>query len=113
VQLAQAAHLQQIASHQRAWVAVHEHLQAMAEKGLRLSRLKFEAGHVALHGELNRFETMAAVQQSLSEHWGQDLTLKEATTGPASKVSFVWETTWPALHSGPLAPAATMGKSKP
>lgn len=113
VLLAQAAHLQQIASHQQAWMAVHEHLQAMAERGLRLSRLKSEAGHVALHGELNRFETMAAVQQSLSERWGQDLTLQEATTGPESQVSFVWETTWPALHSGPLAPAAVIGKTQP
>jgi hypothetical protein len=75
--------------------------------------LKSEAGQVTLHGELKRYETMAAVQHSLSERWGQELTLKEATTGPASQVSFVWETTWPALHSGPLAPAATMGKTKP
>lgn len=113
VQLAQAAHLQEIASHQQAWMAVHEHLQAMAEKGLRLSRLKSEAGHVTLHGEVSRFEAMAAARQSLSEQWAQDLTLKEVSAGPASQVSFVWETTWPALQSAPLAAGAAMGKTLP
>jgi len=113
VQMAQAVHLQGIASHQQAWVAVHEHLQVMAEKGLRLSRLKSEAGQVTLHGEVNRFEAMAEARQSLSERWGQELNLKEVSTGPASQVSFVWETTWPALHSAPLAAAADMGKPKP
>jgi hypothetical protein len=113
LQLTQAAHLQDIVTHQQAWLAVHAHLLSMAEKGLRLSRLQSEAGHAVLHGEVNRFEAMAEARQGLAEQLGQEVSLKEMTTGPASPVSFVWETTWPALHMPPLAAAAMPGKTKP
>jgi prephenate dehydratase len=108
---AQTAHLQQIARHQHAWMAVHERLQDMAEGGLRLSRLHSDAGLVAMHGELNRFEAMALAQQSLSEHLGQAIALKEVSSGPASQVRFVWQTNWPALHSAQTV--ANSGKAKP
>jgi hypothetical protein len=111
LQVEQAVHLQQIALHQQAWVAVHERLQEMAEGGLRLSRLQSDAGHVSLHGELKRFEAMAVARQSLSDQLGQAITLKDVTTGPASQVRFVWQTTWPALQSVPMA--AVSGKAKP
>ena len=107
----QTVHLQEIARHQQAWMAVHEHLQEMAEGELRLSRLHSDAGQVALHGEVNRFEAMALARQNLSDQLGQAIALKDLTTGPASQVSFVWQTTWPALHS-PLK-AAVVGQAKP
>ncbi len=107
----QTVHLHEIARHQQAWMAVHEHLQEMAEGELRLSRLHADAGHVALHGEVNRFEAMALARQSLSDQLGQAIALKDLTTGPAAKVSFVWQTTWPALHSPQKA--ALVGQAKP
>ena len=110
----QVVHLQKIEQHQQAWMAVHERLQELAEgQGFRLSRLSSETGQLALHGEASRFEVMAAAQQSLSDQWGQSVTLKNVTTGPASPVSFVWQTDWPDLHSAPLAAAAVSGKAKP
>lgn len=110
----QSGHLQQIAKHQQAWTAVHEHLQELAEgQGLRLSRLSSDAGQLALHGEANRFEIMAAAQQSLSKQLGHSVTLKNVTTGPASQVGFVWQTDWPVLHSAPLAASGVTGKVKP
>jgi hypothetical protein len=110
----QAGHLQKIEQHQQAWMAVHERLQELAEgQGLRLSRLSSETGQLALHGEASRFEIMAAAQQSLSDQWGQSVTLKNVTIGPASKVGFVWQTDWPVLHSAPLAASGVTGKVKP
>jgi hypothetical protein len=114
LEAAQADHLKQIAQHQQAWVSVHERLQEMAEgQGLRLSRLNADANQVAMHGEFNRFEAMAAALQSLSDQLGYAVTLQNVTTGPASQVNFVWQTTWPALHSAPLAAAGVVGKAKP
>jgi hypothetical protein len=110
----QAAHLQQIARHQQAWMLVHERLEELAEgQGLRLSRLSSDAGQLVLHGEANRFEVMAAAQQSLSDQLGHSVTLKNVTTGPASQVSFVWQTDWPVLHSAPLAASGVTSKAKP
>lgn len=110
----QVGQLQQIAGHQQAWMAVHERLQELAERqGLRLSRLSSDSGQMALHGEAQRFEVMAAAQQSLSDQWGQSVTLKNVTTGPSSQVSFVWQTDWPVLHSAPLAAPVVGGKAKP
>lgn len=113
LQVEQAAHLQQIALHQEAWMAMHERLQQLAVGGLRLSRLQSEAGHVAWHGEFNRFEAMAAARQSLSDQLGQEVSLKDVSTGPASQVNFVWQTTWPALHGARLARADATGKTQP
>lgn len=110
----QAGHLQQIARHQQAWMAVHERLQELAEgQGLRLSRLSSEAGQMALHGEASRFEALATAQQRLSEQLGHSVILKNVTTGPASQVSFVWHTDWPVLQSAPLAVSSVTGKAKP
>lgn len=113
LQVEQAAHLQQIALHQEAWMAMHERLQQLAVGGLRLSRLQSEAGHVAWHGEFNRFEAMAAARQSLSDQLGQEVSLKDVSTGPASQVNFVWQTTWPALHGARFARADATGKTQP
>ncbi len=113
LQVEQAAHLQQIALHQEAWMAMHERLQQLAVGGLRLSRLQSEAGHVAWHGEFNRFEAMAAARQSLSDQLGQEVSLKDVSTGPASQVNFVWQTTWPALHGARLARADATAKTQP
>jgi hypothetical protein len=109
----QAAHLQQIAAHQQAWLTVHEHMQDMAGAGLRLLRLQSDIGHVVWHGEFNRFEAMASARQSLSEQWGHDVALKEVTTGPAAQVNFVWQTTWPALIGARPAQGELTGKAKP
>jgi hypothetical protein len=114
LQAEQATHLRQIEQHQQAWITVHDRLQDMAERqGLRLSRLSFEAGQMAVHGEFNRFETMASARESLSDQLGQAITLKNVTTGSASQVGFVWQTTWPSLQSVPLAAAGATGKAKP
>jgi hypothetical protein len=113
LQVEQAAHLQQIAMHQQAWMAVHERMQEMAVGGLRLSRLQSDTGHVAWHGEFSRFEVMAAARQSLSDQLGQNVTLKDMTTGPASQVGFVWQTTWPALLGTRLTLADPAVKAKP
>lgn len=112
LQMAQAVQLQQIVAHQQAWMTVHERLQEMASEGVRLSRMQSDAGHVAWHGELNLFETMAAARQKLSEQLGQTVTLQEVHTGPTSQVGFVWQTTWPALQTAPLAVAASAGTGK-
>ena len=113
MQMEQALHLQRIAMHQEAWMAVHERMQDMAKGGLSLSRLNADADHVAWHGEFSRFESMAAARQSLSEQLGQDLTLKDMSMGPASQVGFVWQTTWPALLGARLTHAETAVKAKP
>lgn len=113
MQMEQALHLQRIAMHQEAWMAVHERMQDMAKGGLSLSRLNADADHVAWHGEFSRFEAMAAARQSLSEQLGQDLTLKDMSMGPASQVGFVWQTTWPALLGARLTHAETAVKAKP
>lgn len=113
MQVEQALHLQRIAMHQQAWMAVHERMQDMAKEGLRLSRLNADADHVTWHGEFSRFEAMAAARQSLAEQLGQDLALKDMSTGPASQVSFVWQTTWPALLGARLTPAEPLVKAKP
>jgi hypothetical protein len=114
LQMAQAAHLQQIQQHQQAWMAVHDRLQKMAEgQGLRLTRLNSDAGQMALHGEVHRFETMAAARESLADQLGHSVTLQNLTTGPASQVGFVWQTTWPSLQRVPLADVDVMGKAKP
>ena len=113
LQVEQAAHLQQIAMHQQAWMAVHERMQELAKGGLRLSRLQADADHVSWHGEFNRFEAMAAARQSLSEQLGQDVALKDMNTGPASQVGFVWKTTWPALLGARLTQADPVVKAKP
>ena len=113
LQVEQAAHLQQIAMHQQAWMAVHERMQELAKGGLRLSRLQADADHVSWHGECNRFEAMAAARQSLSEQLGQDVALKDMNTGPASQVGFVWKTTWPALLGARLTQADPVVKAKP
>lgn len=113
MQVEQAVHLQRIAMHQQAWMAVHERMQDMAKGGLRLSRLNADADHVTWHGESSRFEAMAAARQSLSEQLGQDLALKDMSTGPASQVGFVWQATWPALLGARLTPAEPSVKAKP
>jgi len=113
MQMEQALHLQRIAMHQEAWMAVHERMQDMAKGGLSLSRLNADADHVAWHGEFSRFEAMAAARQSLSEQLGQDLALKDMSMGPASQVGFVWQTTWPALLGARLTHAETAVKAKP
>lgn len=113
MQMEQALHLQRIAMHQEAWMAVHERMQDMAKVGLSLSRLNADADHVAWHGEFSRFEAMAAARQSLSEQLGQDLALKDMSMGPASQVGFVWQTTWPALLGARLTHAETAVKAKP
>jgi hypothetical protein len=113
MQMEQALHLQRIAMHQEAWMAVHERMQDMAKGGLSLSRLNADADHVAWHGEFSRFESMAAARQSLSEQLGQDLALKDMSMGPASQVGFVWQTTWPALLGARLTHAETAVKAKP
>ena len=113
LQVEQDLHLQRIATHQQAWMAVHERMQDMAQEGLRLSRLNADADHVAWHGEFSRFEAMAAARQSLSEHWGQDLSLKDMAMGPASQVEFVWQTTWPALLGARLTQAEPALKVQP
>lgn len=106
-QAEQAAHLQQIARHQQAWMALHDRLQAVAEvQGLRLSRLQSDAGQVELQGEMRRFEAMADARQSLSDQLGQAIALKNVTVGPASQVSFVWQAAWSDLHSASSAPAS-------
>lgn len=114
LQAEQVGFLQQIAQHQQAWVSVHEHLQEMAEgQGLRLSRLSSDAGQLTLHGEANRFEVMATAQQSLSDQWGHSVKLKNVTSGPATHVSFIWDTTWPVLQSAPLGVSGETAKAKP
>jgi hypothetical protein len=113
MQMEQALHLQRIAMHQEAWMAVHERMQDMAKGGLSLSRLNADADHVAWHGEFSRFESMAAARQSLSKQLGQDLALKDMSMGPASQVGFVWQTTWPALLGARLTHAETAVKAKP
>jgi hypothetical protein len=114
LQAEQAADLQKIEQHQQAWMAVHGRLQEMAdEQGLRLSRLSADAGHMDLHGEVNRFEVMAAARQSLSDQLGYSVRLKNVTTGSAGQVSFVWQTTWPTLDIAPLAAAGVTGRVKP
>ena len=103
-QSAQVAHLQQIARHQQAWVAVHDHLHEAAEgAGLRLVRLHSDAGQMEMHGEMTRFEAMAEARQSLADQLGQTVDLKNVTVGPASQVGFVWQAAWPALRSAPMA----------
>jgi hypothetical protein len=114
LQAEQAAHLQKIEQHQQAWMAVHGRLQDMAqERGLRLSRLSSDAGQMALHGAVNRFEVMAAARQSLSDQLGYSVSLTNVTTGPAAQVNFVWQTTWPTLDIAPLDTGLVTGRVKP
>lgn len=113
VQMAQAALLQKIALHQQAWMSVHERLLDMAEEGLRLSRMQSDADHVTWHGAFKRFEDMAVARQNLSEQWGLAVSLKDLSTGPASQVRFVWESTWPVLQGVRLGQAGGVEKAKP
>lgn len=113
-QAEQVGQLQQIARHQQAWMVLHERLQEAAqEQGLRLARLHSDAGQVELQGEMSRFEAMAAAQQSLSGHLGQAVALKNVTVGPASQVSFVWQTHGTALRGAPSDATAVTSPAKP
>lgn len=114
LQAEQAAHLLKIEQHQQTWMAVHGRLQDMAqEQGLRLSRLSADAGQMALHGAVHRFEVMAAARQSLSDQLGYSVSLQHVTTGPAAQVGFVWQTTWPTLAIAPLVAGLVTGHVKP
>jgi len=113
VQLAQAAQGQHIASHQQAWMTLHERLHDMAEGGLRLSRLQSDGGHLTWHGAFKRFEAMALAQQNLSEQLGVNVRLKDLSSGPDTPVRFVWETTWPVLQGDGWVPVGVTKNAKP
>jgi hypothetical protein len=106
-QQAKAVHLQQIAEHQQAWVALHDRLlHEAASHGLQLARLQVEAGKIELQGSLKRWAEMAEVRQGVSAHLPQALTMSRMTTGLAQDGVFVWQAAWPAAQASDLTSPA-------
>lgn len=107
MQQSQAVHLQHIAEHQQAWVALHEGLlQEAGSHGLQLTRLQVETGKIELQGSLTRLAAMAEVRQSVSAHLPQALAMTRMTIGPAQDGGFVWQAAWPAAHASRLTSPA-------
>ena len=114
LQAEQVVHLQQIAKHQKAWMALHTALQQEAEdRGLRLQGLQAEADKIELQGQMARFEAMSDARQSLSDQLGHSFDLTSSTVGPGEALGFVWQASWPAAQGGLVAPPARTPKSTP
>ena len=117
MQQAQSLHLQQIAEHQLAWVALHDRLlHEAASHGLQLARLQVEIGKIELQGSLKRLADMADVRQSVSAHLPQALTMTRMNVGLAQEGGFVWQAAWPAAQPSPLtspAPKADVPSAPP
>lgn len=110
LQAEQLAHLQHIAEHQAAWMALHTALQQAAEdQGLRLKSLQAEGDKIELQGTMARFDAMRDARQSLSEQLGRTWDLTSTTVGPGQALGFVWQAAWPSAHA--VSPARTTGRA--